>query len=73
MKLVAEVVLVDPESAVPAKMHYDHGCRQGITAAGIGGGAGGCLFVPADPDKEGNINVVDAKSILGAKAMRFYR
>ena len=61
-------VLIDQESAGSRFNAFDHGCRLGGTAAGIGGGkAGGVFFVRQIPDKEGNINVVDAASILGAQ------
>lgn len=61
-------VLVDQESAGSCFNAFDHGCRLGGTAAGIGGGkVGGVFFVRQIPDKEGNINVVDAASILGAQ------
>ena len=61
-------VLVDQESAGSCFDAFDHGCRPGRYCRWHRRWKSRwCLFVRQIPDKEGNINVVDAASILGAQ------
>ena len=62
-------VLIDQESAGSRFNAFDHGCRLGGTAAGIGGGkAGGVFFVRQIPDKEGNIKGIDLYTLSNTGA-----